>query len=632
MMAAVLLLIFLLSLWQVGPALQAKLPATNPGYTLQTYLEQIHVTRNGSVRVNLQMDVLADKEIGELSLKIPYSDGQSVSFDSLRIAEVDAANRGFNAIGKLISGELTASSGVGSYKVTDSGRNIRLRLNASIPKGSVRRLTLQYTVYQAARRYRDVGDIRLDLFRGEPGVRVKNMGLLISFEAAVLPDEKKAFRFFQRNNLRSAELLLRPVSPEMFTADVRVPNEMPLAAEKPLFAYVGQDIPAGTEIRGRLMCPSVWLSRLSPDKSKVSAAGDIIREEEHWRKQKLRRYEYRGWARTATVILLGVSLLALLAFYWANLRLLYKLSRVPVTEPPEDLSPGFMAYFKDGKINGRFVLATLYSLARKGFITLEENSIFRVSESILPDESVLQVEEKAVLHWFWELTQGGESLNYDEVDVPLTERGGKDLFISARVRNVMDVFAASKGWVPLPGEKKPKPVGLVLAALFFVPAVWLSWLGSFFFPLLLMVPAALFLVLAFASVKYTPEGYQLHTRIRAYEHYLAEIDRHGLTADEMAQRLDRDFVSAVALGAERPFLLNLRYVLPVAAILESGFLRRYGFSRVQKTIEKFTEVRGGLKSRSIYYVYNYIARRVDSKADRIQTAILKLNLRLFREE
>lgn len=619
----------------LGPAfsLKAQVPPALAPYVFESFIEQISVLRNGSVRINIVADVRSDPGVKEIKLTLPYRDGQSVSVEDCKIAEIGADGQSYNAVGERVSAEIEANSTIGSYKVSDNGSYLVLRLNAAVPKESLRRIEVSYMLYQSSRRWADVGEVNIAAYQGVPNIPVKKMGVLLSFEASVLPEEKEEFRLFQRDNLQRTGDLLRPETLDGFIRELGPAAAQLIKDWQPLFAYYGDDIPAQTDLRLRLMLPSVWLPRLQPEaEADEPMAKRIIREEENYRQMELRRFEYRLWARPWTFVLLAAAGLLFLIFHWYGLFELYKMARSKQSEAPDDLPPGIMAYLQDGKVKGNLLLAVTYQLAAQGFLQLDEQTVWRLDERVLPDEAKLEGHERVVLHWIWELAGGEDYFDLDELDSKLAAQPDRSAQVLARLKNMLDLYCAERGYVPLPGEKKPLLNHLIAAGVYLVLGLCLAWFGNFLLPLLLLPVAAFFLITAFTSSKYTRKGLMVLTRLRGYERFLAEIDHAGFSAEEMLARLDRDFPAAVALGTERAFLMNLRYVIPVSTLLESGFMRRYGFVKAQSTMSRFVERRGGLSARYIHALYSYLARQINRRQAGLQTALVRLNLRLFRDD
>lgn len=615
-----------------APLLQAQMSSQASDYRFSSVLIQLHVLRNGSVKAACRLDLKSgDKELKTLKLELPYYDGQSAAFEQLKIAEIDAEGRSVNAIGEPIGGEISQNSRVGAYKVTDSGKALQLSLNSSVPKSSERRIDFTYTLYPDGRRYRDVSDLRLKLFETADAVPIDRMGLLLSYEANTLADEEKDFRLFQRDNAERSEPLLRPISPLRAGQLWEAGKSGLLPESRILFAYYGTRIPPRAGIRIRLISPSIWTPLQREEPGRLIKLPGIIQDEEAYRQDLIRRYDYRGKAAAATWAAMGAAVLLFVIFHWYGIFNLYRPAKRGDRKPPADMPPPVMAFLRERKVSGPVVISTIYGLAEKGFLALDEKTVYRVPERLLPDETALPDYEQVILHWLWELMQGSDQISLEEMDSRLAAEPERAVQVMFRVRNLLDVYCADQHWVPLPGEQKPKLNHLVTAGVYVLLMLLLCQLGNFLMPLLLLLPAAVFAAAAFVSVKYTNEGYKMLGKLRNYEHYLSEIDRQGLDEETMLLELDRHFQSALALGTVRPFLLNLRYVVSVETLLASGFLRRYGYKRLQNTMERFMESRGGMSASNIRSMHSYLAKEIGKNTVHLDTAGVRLNFKLFRE-
>lgn len=633
LLAVFLLLILLLNTLLPGRPLAAQVPQPVPSYYYASYLQHVLVQQNGSLKMKRIIDIQSVSEVKELKFVLPYKDGQSLTAESVSIAEVDAEGESYNAIGQSVSGELSAQDPIGSYHVTDDGKRLVVRMNAAIPKDSLRRLEIQYTVYQAAKRYKDAGDIKLQIFDDSEEVRTDKMGLAVSFEAGILPEEKEAFRLFQHSSLHQAGDLFKPLAMDEFAEKMGAPAAFLMQRKDVLYTGYAENIPAHTRLSFRMLLPSVWLSLMNYESPAVrDAASRIIREEENYRRVQIRRYSYRRLVQPASIVLLLLALVLFFLFHWYNLLAFYRPLRKNVSEAPEGLPPAVMSYLKEGKISGHLLLSVIYGLGAKGYLRLEDKKAFRVPERLLPDEKLLWRHEQIVLHWIWELCAGSDSMELADLEKRLEAASEKTADMAYRLRSCLDLYCAEHHYVPLPGEKKPRTNLLITGIIYIFLGILLSWLGNFLLPLLLTAVGLVFFITAFTFSKYTQEGYEVLAAIRAYERMLEDIDRAGLGPEEMLERLDSDFIAATALGVERSFLMNLRYVIPVGTLLESAFLRRFGFVRLQRVMSRYLERRGGMRARNIHGLYSYISRQVADEAAKLQLSLVRVRLKLFRDE
>lgn len=609
--------------------LHATVPVQIPGFRYTSVLEHIETTRNGTVEFKVQADLLTVRDNKVLTFTVPYAAGQSVSFEQLQIADVDANGKSQNYLGSRLRGELLDDSPIGSYSVIDNGSMLSIQLAVSAPANAKRRVLLSYKVYQSARRYPDAGDITLQIFSGHQQARIEKLGILISFESTILPGELKQFKVFQHHNLHTAEALLEDAFANKIKKNLGVPNEIAKTLATEYWGFLGLDLPPSSGLELRFLTPSVWLARtLIEQDSSGSARERILEDEKDYQRRLVQRYVYRNAANSVVVMGFVLSILLYLAFHWYSIFERYRLTRQKVTAPPEAAEPGLLAYLETGKASGRVILSTIFKLASSGFIRLEEDSILRVTESIIPSDEVLRPFERTILYWVWDLMEGEDSLRLDQLDIRFADPSRANYDVALRVRNFLDVECAARGWVPLPGEKKPHRGHLLTGFALLLLAVVLSWLGSYFVPFTLLVPALTFFITAFTNVRFTREGYQFLAACKAYERYLENIDNQKISAEMMMPILDRDFINSVALGCEKQFLMNLRYVLTVQDLLNSGFFGRYGFGKIQHILEAYIERKGNLKARYIQWLFQYLSREVNKRYIHLQTALVRLWVKL----
>ena len=88
-----------------GTSLQAQVAPNLRDFTAENYVQHVLVLRNGSVRLHLYTDLRTQREVQNITLMLPYQEGQSLSLESFKIAEVDETGKSFNGRSRFVHSE-----------------------------------------------------------------------------------------------------------------------------------------------------------------------------------------------------------------------------------------------------------------------------------------------------------------------------------------------------------------------------------------------------------------------------------------------------------------------------------------------------------------------------------------------
>ncbi len=608
------------------PPVRTAQAAVDPiGYRFRKIRMNLQVLRNGTIDVTLEADFALTRDLRISAFSLPYAAGQGLVVNQLSVTEIGETGTGTVYTGHEVN-DLAQSSQVGSYQIIDNGRGVDLSLLTSAPQGSVRRVRLNYLIYQGSVRYEDVATITQMVLGGTSSSAIDKLGITISFEAAQMESEVASFRLFEHHNQETADNLLKAVSTLDFAELMEVPVLNSDHAPQYIWCYYGENIPARTRLELRLIAPSVWLPRAQVTAGEGPALPQILREEDAYTRSLLQRFEYRVIINRVVIGLFVVALILLLVMHRYNILAGYTYSRKKISEPPESVPPGLLPYLAKERVTSRVILSSVYRLVDQGFLLHDGRAVSRVPERLLPDDRVLRPYESAILHFIWNLMDGEDRLVLNQMDQLISDSETVDRLALIRIRNLLDAEAAVLGLMPLPDERKPAIDQILAGAMYLLLAVALSAVGQYYIPLLLLLPSATFFALAFLGARLTQKGRQVLSEAQAYSRYLSEIDRQGLSSADELKNLDRDFIYSVALGCEKNFLTNIRYVIPLEEVLSRGFFGKFGFSRMQKVVESYIDRHGSIKARYIRQMVTHMYRRVQLELVEWQSAIVRLNL------
>lgn len=603
--------------------LHAAAKNTNNTHIIYSYIVEYNIKKTGTVEVYMELEFAPLENTNSLQMSIPYKEGQSIAVSSFVRSELDNEGNPTNGVGVLQNTPLTADSDIGSYYVNDTGRSIEISMNSAIPAGEIRVLQVLFTLYQATARYQDIAVFNHNILPANYKADIQQLGVIYSIESPVYANEYNKTKLLEKNQLPKENLL---ASSDKRNFEEKLDYISTYAYDSfSSFYYYGEDIERDSGLEAELIMPSVWLSRMSPvDEAKEN---EINRNHDAYINHKRHIYVFRSHALRLTLALMVLALVLWFVFHFIRNRTLSQSDAKQEASMVYPLPAAIMSYLTSLQLNAKTLLVISLELCKKGFIDWEDGTILRRTELFVQEESSLEAYEQISLHWIWDLMNGTNELDLNTFDTILASREQSDLAYMNRIKNLLDVYCSAHGLLPLPGEKNPSIPHVISGFMYFLFAVFLSWLGSFYLPLMLLLPAIMSFVFSFTSVRYTSRGYYILGAMHAYKKELENIDIIGIDVANLIARLDRDFIASIALECNREYLLNLRYILPLDALIQSRFLSRFGFQKVKKIVGLYTEKKGELDAKQLQMVYLYIHKRVNKVIGEISKAMIKDRVR-----
>ena len=187
-----------------------------------------------------------------------------------------------------------------------------------------------------------------------------------------------------------------------------------------------------------------------------------------------------------------------------------------------------------------------------------------------------------------------------------------------------------RGWIPLPGQKKPQKLYWIPGLVYIGLGLLLAGLGRYLRPLTLVLLGLVYIFLAFRKVRYTAKGEIVLIQMKAHKRYLKEIDQTLRDMDKAKAKLNDYFIASIAYDCTRSFLLNFRYVLSLDEFMNTGFLRRFGYQKLQQTTERYIKQKSGLRARALMMFYLYIYREEEKVLNSLQNTLVALRYRMWR--
>jgi uncharacterized membrane protein YgcG len=287
-----------------------------------------------------------------------------------------------------------------------------------------------------------------------------------------------------------------------------------------------------------------------------------------WQADFDRRAEWDAGAKPVLDLFLGVlGLLALAGGPLGVYLLWYTRGRDPqvgivadyLAEPPEDVPPGVVGTLLDEKADLQDVLATLIDLARRGYLTITEETEKGFAGLTMKQDFVFERTDKAwddlkpyELTLLRKLFGGAQSSRMSDL---------KNKFYTAlpNIRDGLYDAVVEAGYFRTPPDTTRRRftilgvlVGaLVLGAGIFATSLLVEWVSTIWCPAVgLLLGAVALIVVGQVMPAKTKKGAESAARWRAFRQYLKEIERYT-DLDTAAELFERYLPYAIAFNLER---------------------------------------------------------------------------------
>jgi uncharacterized membrane protein YgcG len=327
---------------------------------------------------------------------------------------------------------------------------------------------------------------------------------------------------------------------------------------------VNPDLRTVTAVAGEALDPGDFLAI-----GVKFTSGVVGGEKPSWQADYDRKADWNAHSRPLFNLILGtLGLLTLIGAPLLVYVLWYSRGRDPhvglvadyVPEPPEDVPPGVVGTLVDEKADLQDVVATLIDLARRGYLTMQEEVKGSFAGLTFGRDFVFAKTDKP-----WD----GELRDYERVLLGKLFGGSqrkrmsemKNKFYTAlpRIRAGLYDAIVQEGYFRTSPDKTRQryAVGgilLVILALFIgisFTAAWVEWVDTIWCPAAgLLVGAVALIVTGQAMPAKTKKGAEATARWEAFRRYLKEIERY--TDLETASELfERYLPYAIAFNLER---------------------------------------------------------------------------------
>lgn len=606
----------------------ANIGGPGPRYKLDLCYMDFLFKPSGLIETHLEINMEALRDLKRLQISIPYGQDQSLDLKSFSRAECNPEGQLINIQGERSTTPLDDTSSLEAYYVQDTGTHMVLDINAAIPQGATRHLIMDYDIYGASTRYPDVAASLINILSKTKSSSIGKLALRFRFEAPVYEEELADFFIQQRNNLGIRSNLVEAVDAGSFLqkmSQARVKTE----EKNPSFYYYGENIAANSGFQVQAIYPSVWIPRQSIEGDE-DRLDDLMDQQISYHIEMIRIHDIRHYGTILTHVFWGLGLIGI-AFNEVSKSIRRRRTSRVVLEPDTKDGPfSALAFLESLSLNSKVLYSAVLELVQLGYLAMDNRRLVRVPERLIQDKQPLYDFQRLVLHGVWDFMEGEDSLDisrFENISEEKMELKYKDL---QRVRNLYEVFLLERGWIPLPGQKKPQKLYWIPGLVYIGLGLLLAGLGRYLRPLTLVLLGLVYIFLAFRKVRYTAKGEIMLIQMKAHKRYLKEIDQTLRDMDKAKAKLNDYFIASIAYDCTRSFLLNFRYVLSLDEFMHTGFLRRFGYQKLQQTTERYIKQKSGLRARALMMFYLYIYREEEKVLNSLQNTLVALRYRMRR--
>ena len=610
-------------------------------YRIESMVKHYRIMRDGRIKVYSQIDIQANSDISSYTLQIPYIYGQNLYLDDLYVGTLNTQNRGMNFI-KAVDSAKASNDTLNSYDINERANLYELRINTAFVEGSRYRILLNYTFYGALEKYPDVALSSLTILEPSDKPNIDNLTVAFSFESIIFIRERQEFRLFEHHSLKQVQAILNKIDLETLQKNNYSPTYTSFDLDENSHILYAKNVLGTDAITLNIMFPSEWIpfvkSEQDPDNTKEMKANFLNKERNYITTLK-QKYLYQVRINDLLIILLILFALICLALYILR-RVLRKAHRHSKAEQaPDHADAAVLAYLDKRRINSRVLMSIIYQLISKGYLRSNQNRLKRVNERLLPDISYLTTYERFTLHWIWQCMSGEEDISFRRLYNRIGEGGRKNIEKYLRLRNSIDMYCINAGWVTNKSRNAINITISVLGIIYMSLAMLLKVLGDYYWPLVLLLPGIILLLIGLSRVKFTTKGYKLMREADAYRSYLAGIDK--FTVREIDTDLDKikilasrevfqqALIYAIALDASSDFLQGVKYFLPMKEAADARLYSSMSFSNIELKINNMYKDNKDINTRGQRLIYMEMNAVIERRLMKMQQAINNLEVKIL---
>jgi uncharacterized membrane protein len=411
------------------------------------------------------------------------------------------------------------------FKVNNEGKSIVLQI-FSPSEDEIKTFRIEYTVKNVAAKYADTGELYYKFLGDENETPIDFFGINIKMPGKIT-DKVKIFAHGPTN------------------------GKINFSGENMVRAEV-EKVPANTFVEVRILFPADFI----PNSTNIvnrNAYDDIMEEElsyiQELKDREIKREKRKSIFNNVSIAYSGVLIVALAVAY-SKLRRKVNIYELSYSKSYADDSPALVSLLVKGHISIQALMATIFDLARRGFISIEEDNKKKIDSFKLirmdKEEDRLSNHEKFLIEWLFDKIGDGKIVS--SRDIQYYGKFHKFEFNKDynSWTNMIKEEAKEKGYY----DEKARPLGIVLIILSTI---------SLFVSIFSMAFKALFgvllLIISFVALTYSTSMFWRksdygYAQVKKWKNFMEDLKRRSksLNIEDLALSLDRALIYGLALG------------------------------------------------------------------------------------
>lgn len=469
-------------------------------------------------------------DLRDLMFTLPYDQGQSLKISRIAVADtitkIDQAIFVETVLAEAGSSQTRAMT----YDVSDTGRQLEIRLHLFLKAGSTRTISLVYTVGPAVFQHADTAFFHRHFFVQSEGNMIQKASLQVQFPVEIDDDQIWAL----------------PSSLTAFTAVWNGDNRL---------TYQADQLSAGHDLRLTMLLPCSFFYQ-APTAAQRLTADELITQAVAGDEALHQEREWRSRAYGAIFILIGLAAVLFFIVYWLFDREGAVIDRQRyLRDVPHACPPVILALLLRRKRPAQLILSILMNLVHKEFVTLDGSVFTRLAGQ--NDLDQLSASERFLLHWFFSDLAVGGSLTLSQVRSYAKQDETGDAFRTKyqQFKSLLDNELTEYALLDRGKTFRGRLIACITALAYALLAVFLTVFLKTGVALLLLIPSIGFLLYSSTLRRLTNRGRERFSEGQALARYLRRIIQLQPFPDADKQRQLLPY--AMALGLIQPYLLAL---------------------------------------------------------------------------
>jgi len=414
------------------------------------------------------------------------------------------------------------------FKVNDEGDSIVLQI-FSPSEDEEKTFRIEYTIKNVATKYADTGELYYKFLGDENETPIDFFGINIKLPRNIT-DKVKIFAHGPTNGKIN------------FSGDNMVRAEV-------------EKVPANTFVEVRILFPTDFI----PNSSNIvnrNAYDDIIEEElsyiQELKEREIRREKRRRVYNNVSIAFSG-ALIVFLIVAFNKLRRKENIYELSHNKSYTDDSPALVSLLVRGQITTQALIATIFDLARRGFISIEgDNNKKKIDSFRLvrldKTEDSLSNHEKILLEWLFDKMGDGKTVSSRDIKYygELDEFEFNNYYNSWM--NAIKKEAKEKGYY----DEKAKSLGIVIVnlSIFSLLVSIFSMAFKAFFGVLLLILS--FVALTYGISMFRRKSDFGYAEVKKWKNFIEDLKKRSksLNIEDLTLSLDRALIYGLALGMD----------------------------------------------------------------------------------